>query len=172
MRSRFDSSRFDSSLVGLQWALRFVLMIDRVSIGEHGSSITANPEVVLRVEFPDGAPENASALYWRGRSYDFFDGTAWARSSQVPRTLASTGFYSARWPGPRVTQRIFAISLDVPVIFGLHPVLLVQPNSRMRPMSDNAGDLWYAGGGTPSYTIDRSGRAPSGRGLLWRRRHS
>jgi hypothetical protein len=26
MRSRFDSSRFDSSLVGLQWALRFVLL--------------------------------------------------------------------------------------------------------------------------------------------------
>jgi transglutaminase-like putative cysteine protease len=134
---------------------------DRVSIGEHGSSITANPEVVLRVEFPDGAPENASALYWRGRSYDFFDGTAWARSSQVPRTLASTGFYSARWPGPRVTQRIFAISLDVPVIFGLHPVLLVQPNSRMRPMSDNAGDLWYAGGGTPSYTIVSAAQPPS-----------
>ena len=27
MRSRFDASRFDSSLVGLQWALRFVLLI-------------------------------------------------------------------------------------------------------------------------------------------------
>lgn len=27
MRSRFDSSRFDSSLVGLQWALRFVLLL-------------------------------------------------------------------------------------------------------------------------------------------------
>jgi hypothetical protein len=27
MRSRFDASRFDSSLVGLQWALRFVLLV-------------------------------------------------------------------------------------------------------------------------------------------------
>jgi len=26
MRSRFDSSRFDSSLVGLQWALRLILL--------------------------------------------------------------------------------------------------------------------------------------------------
>jgi transglutaminase-like putative cysteine protease len=134
---------------------------DRVSIGEHGSRITPNPEVVLRVEFPDGAPANLRSLYWRGRSYDYFDGVAWGRSAQVPRTLATTGFYSARWPGDRVTQRIFATPLDVPVIFGLHPVLFVHPHSRMRPMSDNTGDLWYYGGGTPSYTVISAEQEPT-----------
>jgi transglutaminase-like putative cysteine protease len=134
---------------------------DRVSIGEHGSRITPNPEVVLRVEFPDGAPANPRSLYWRGRSYDYFDGVAWARSAQMPRTLATTGFYSARWPGDRITQRIFATPLDVPVIFGLHPVLFVHPHSRMRPMSDNTGDLWYYGGGAPSYTVSSAEQQPT-----------
>lgn len=138
---------------------------DRVSIGEHGSRISPNPQVVLRVEFPDGVPVNQRELYWRGRSYDYFDGVAWTRSPVLPRTLASTGFYSARWPGERITQRIFATPLDVPVIFGLHPVLLVQSHSRMRPMSDNAGDLWYYGGGSPSYTAISADRAPNAEAL-------
>jgi protein-glutamine gamma-glutamyltransferase len=138
---------------------------DRVSIGEHGSRISSNPEVVLRVEFPDGAPSNTRDLYWRGRSYDYFDGVAWGRSPLVPRTLASTGFYSARWPGERIAQRIFATPLDVPVIFGLHPVLFVQSHTRMRPMSDNAGDLWYYGGGSPSYTTISAVRAPNAEAL-------
>ena len=47
---------------------------DQVSIGEHGSRIYPNPEIVLRVEFPDGTPENLFSLHWRGRSYDRFDG--------------------------------------------------------------------------------------------------
>lgn len=135
---------------------------DRVSIGEHGSRIAPNPEVVLRVEFPDQAPANVRNLYWRGRSYDFFDGVAWSRSTGVPRTYASMGFYSARWPSARVQQRIYAMPLDVPVIFGVHPALFIQPHSRMRPMQDNVGDLWYYGGGAPpSYSVISAAEQPS-----------
>lgn len=134
---------------------------DRVSIGEHGSRILSNPEVVLRVEFPEVVPQDMRALYWRGRSYDYFDGASWRRSPDVPRTLATTAFYAARWPGDRITQRIFATVLDVPVIFGLHPVLFVQSQSRMRPLADNAGDLWYYGGGAPTYTTISAAAAPS-----------
>ena len=134
---------------------------DRVSIGEHGSRISPNPENVLQVEFPDGAPDDARSLYWRGRSYDHFDGVAWTRSPTLPRTLATTSFYSARWPGPRTRQRIFATPLDVPVIFGMPPVIFVQPNARIRVMSDNAGDLLYYGGGAPSYTSVSAARAPT-----------
>jgi transglutaminase-like putative cysteine protease len=134
---------------------------DRVSIGEHGSRISANPEVVLRVEFPEGAPDDRRALYWRGRSYDYFDGVAWGRSPEVPRTLATTAFYNARWPGVRTTQRIFATPLDVPVLFGLPPVLYVQPHSRLRALSDNAGDLLYYGGGAPNYTVISAARRPT-----------
>jgi protein-glutamine gamma-glutamyltransferase len=134
---------------------------DRVSIGEHGSRISSNPEIVLRVEFPDGRPSDVGALYWRGRSYDYFDGVAWSRSAVMPRTLATTAFYGSRWPGPRIAQRIFAMPLDVPVLFGLPPVVFIQPHSGMRPMSDNAGDLWYYGGGDPSYTAFSAVRAPT-----------
>ena len=134
---------------------------DRVSIGEHGSRIAPNPEVVLRVEFPDNPPQNVRTLYWRGRSYDYFDGVAWSRSGGVPRTFATTGFYAARWPGSRRTQRIYAEPLDVPVVFGLHPILFVQPHSRMRPMQDNVGDLMYLGGGAPSYSVISAADMPS-----------
>ena len=134
---------------------------DRVSIGEHGSRISPNPQVVLRVEFPDGPPDDRRGLYWRGRSYDYFDGVAWGRSSELPRTQASTGFYNMRWPGPRTTQRIFATALDVPVLFGLPPVLYVQPHARLRALSDNAGDLWYYGGGAPNYTVLSAARRPT-----------
>lgn len=134
---------------------------DRVSIGEHGSRISPNPEVVLRVEFPDGAPRNTRSLYWRGRSYDHFDGVAWTRSASLPRSYATTGFYSARWQGDRVLQRIYAMPLDVPVIFAMHPALFVQAHSRMRPMQDNAGDLWYYGAGTPSYSVISAAALPT-----------
>ncbi|HEY0670748.1 MAG TPA: DUF3488 and transglutaminase-like domain-containing protein, partial [Longimicrobiales bacterium] len=134
---------------------------DRVSIGEHGSRIVPNAEVVLRVEFPDGPPRDVRSLYWRGRSYDYFDGVAWSRSHGMPRTIATTGFYTARWPGARMAQRIFATPLDVPVIFGLHPVVFVQPHSRLRPLSDNAGDLWYYGTGAPSYTSISATESPT-----------
>ena len=134
---------------------------DRVSIGEHGSHILPNPEVVLRVEFPDGAPPNTRDLYWRGRSYDYFDGVAWSRSQSIPRTFANGPFYGARWPAGRVTQRIYATPLDVQVIFGMHPVLFVHPHSRMRPMQDDVGDLWYYGVGSPSYTVISSPQEPS-----------
>ncbi len=134
---------------------------DRVSIGEHGSRISSNPEVVLRVEFPDGPPDDLRALYWRGRSYDLFDGVAWGRSPDVPRSLATTAFYNARWPGARTRQEIFATPLDVPVLFGLAPVLYVQPTSRLRALSDNAGDLWYYGSGVPNYIVVSAARRPT-----------
>ncbi len=146
-------------------AVSVVGFSDRVSIGEHGGRITSNPEVVLRVEFPDIVPQDPRGLYWRGRSYDYFDGVAWSRSPGMPRTLATTNFFAARWPGERITQRIFATMLDVPVIFGLHPVIDVQSHTRMRPLADNAGDLWYYGAGAPSYSAVSVAQPPSAQAL-------
>jgi hypothetical protein len=68
---------------------------DQVSIGEHGSRIYPNPEIVLRVEFPDGAPEDVFSLHWRGRSYDRFDGVRWSRSSGLPPSIGPTRWYEA-----------------------------------------------------------------------------
>lgn len=134
---------------------------DRVSLAEHGSRIYPNPEVVLRVEFPDGPPNNTRALYWRGRSYDFFDGVAWARSSSVPMVSPPSAFYAARWPGVRTVQRIFEVPLEIPILFGVHPVLNVVPHSRMRAMQDTFGDLLYFGAGAPMYDVVSAGERPS-----------
>ena len=142
------------------WAMRgavqsasVVGFSDRVSLGEHGSRIYPNPEVVLRVEFPDGGPPDRRDLYWRGRSYDYFDGVAWGRSPTIPVSSPTTQFYANTWRGPRTRQRIYAIPLDVPVLFGLHPILNIQPHSRMRAMQDNVGDMWYFGTTSPTYDV-------------------
>ena len=126
---------------------------DRVSLAEHGGRIYPNPEVVLRIEFPEGKPQDVRDLHWRGRSYDFFDGVAWDRSPGLPRTAPTTGFYATRWPGRRMVARIYAAALDIPVLFGIQPVLDVQPHSAIRAMQDNVGDLWYFGSATPTYDV-------------------
>ncbi len=47
---------------------------ETVSLGDYGSRISPNPAVVFRVEFASRWPPETSALHWRGRSYDHFDG--------------------------------------------------------------------------------------------------
>ena len=124
---------------------------DEVSIGSHGSRIFPNPEIVLRVEFPDGQPPNMGDLHWRGRSYDRFDGVRWSRSSALPPSLGMDRWYAV-WKPDRVRQKIYAAALDVHVLFALHPLLRVQSdNPRIQPLFDNSGDHIYWGSGNPSY---------------------
>lgn len=125
---------------------------DRVSIGEHGSTIRANPEVVLRVEFPGGLPPNPGGLHWRGRSYDRFDGVQWSRTSGIRPSGTPGRWHEERWPGPRVEQEIYAAPLEVQVLFALHPVVGVDARPGIRPMFDNVGDFYYWGSGSPAYT--------------------
>lgn len=124
---------------------------DRVALGSHGSEITGDPRIYLRVEFPDGPPPNLDALYWRGRSYDHFDGVRWSRSPRLPPSLAPTGWY-AGWGGRTLSQTIYATPLEERVLFALHPVVDVEPESRIQPVFDNAGDYLYWGSAAPAYT--------------------
>jgi len=124
---------------------------DQVSIGEHGSRIYPNPQIVLRVEFPDGAPEDLFSLHWRGRSYDRFDGGLWSRSDGLPPSIGPARWYEA-WGSGRVRQQIYGAPLDVDVLFALHPLLEARSdNPRIQPLFDNAGDHIYWGSGSPSY---------------------
>ena len=124
---------------------------DQVSIGEHGSRIYPNPEIVLRVEFPDGTPEDLFSLHWRGRSYDRFDGVRWSRSMGLPPSIGPARWYQA-WGTGRVRQEIYGAPLDVDVLFALHPLLEARSdNPRIQPLFDNAGDHLYWGSGAPSY---------------------
>ena len=124
---------------------------DEVSIGEHGSRIYPNPQIVLRVEFPEGTPDDLFSLHWRGRSYDRFDGVRWSRSNRLPPSIGSQRWYEA-WGEGRVRQQIYGAPLDVHVLFALHPLLDAQSdNPRIEPLFDNAGDHIYVGSGAPSY---------------------
>ncbi|MDX1494857.1 MAG: transglutaminaseTgpA domain-containing protein, partial [Longimicrobiales bacterium] len=125
---------------------------DQVSIGEHGSTILGNPQIVLRVEFPDSVPGNVGGLHWRGRSYDRFDGIRWTRSNSLPPSSAPTSWYRDEWPGEIVRQRIFGSALDTRVLFALHPALEIDSNNGIQPLFDNAGDFLYWGRGAPAYT--------------------
>jgi transglutaminase-like putative cysteine protease len=125
---------------------------DQVSLGEHGGRIYGNPQIVLRVEFPDGPPDNLLSLHWRGRSYDRFDGVRWSRSRGMPPSSGPGQWYRERWASPVLEQRIYGAPLDVRVLFALHPVLDVEPENGIQPLFDNAGDYVYWGSGAPAYT--------------------
>jgi transglutaminase-like putative cysteine protease len=124
---------------------------DRVSLGDHGGRIYGNPQIVLRVEFPDGVPTNFQSLYWRGRSYDRFDGRSWSRSNRLPPSQAPPSWYE-RWGRDILRQRIYGAPLDTRVLFALHPLLDVETESRIQPISNNAGDHSYWGSAPPAYT--------------------
>jgi transglutaminase-like putative cysteine protease len=133
---------------------------DQVSIGEHGSTILGNPQIVLRVEFPDGAPTELPSLHWRGRSYDRFDGVRWTRSQALPSSVAPPAWYS-RWSEDVIEQRIFGSPLDTRVLFALHPALDIDSDNGIQPLFDNAGDYVYWGSGPPAYTAWSPARPPS-----------
>jgi len=124
---------------------------DQVSLGSHGARIYPNPQIVLRVEFPEGEPEEMSRYYWRGRSYDRFDGVRWSRSSGLPSAMAPGDWYR-RWGPERTLQRIYGAPLEERVLFALHPMVSVDPDARrIATLFDNAGDHIYWGSGQPTY---------------------
>ncbi len=125
---------------------------DEVSLGSHGSQIFGNPQIVLRVEFPGGPPPDFRALYWRGRSYDRFDGVRWSRSGRVGPSLAPPAWY-ASWGSDLSEQRIYGASLDARVLFALHPTVDIEANSDIQPVIDNVGDIHYWGSAAPAYTV-------------------
>ena len=132
---------------------------DQVSIGEHGSTIYGNPEIVLRVEFPAGAPSTVAGLHWRGRSYDRFDGVRWTRSPSLPPSMAPDNWYR-RWGADVIEQKIFGSPLDTRVLFALHPALEIESDNGIQPLFDNAGDFQYWGSGAPAYTAFSPASAP------------
>jgi len=124
---------------------------DRVSLGDHGSRLYPNPEVVLRVEFASQRPPD-EALYWRGRSYEVFDGVAWSRTARLYRREPRGGFYRERWAQPPVEQFIYAAPLDVNVVFALSPVVDLSGGNRyLRFDRTPTGDLFFRGTPAPTY---------------------
>ncbi len=124
---------------------------DEVSLGQHGSSIFANPEIVLRVEFPDGLPDDPLGLHWRGLSFDRFDGVRWSRTEEFRSADIPMQWYRERWPDSVIRQRIYAAPLDTRVLFSLHPLVGID-DTRVQPRADYRGDRFYWGNEEPIYT--------------------
>lgn len=128
---------------------------ETVSLGEYGSRLTMspNPQVVFRVEFPSRQLAAPSGLHWRGRSFDRFDGVRWARSPWLARATPSQGFYREQWSSASQTYEIYGGPPGVRVLFGLHPVVDLTPLSSIRMFMDAAGDMAYGGTDSPVYRV-------------------
>lgn len=133
---------------------------DQVALDAFGAEIGANPQVVLRVEFPDGPPRAFSSLHWKGRTYDHFDGVRWSRSPLLSPAAPSEELYMSRWATPLLRYRVFAAPLEERVIFGLHPLIDVRPTTAIRPVLLNSGDYAYWGGAAPAYEALSLARQP------------
>ncbi|HEX2078437.1 MAG TPA: transglutaminaseTgpA domain-containing protein [Longimicrobium sp.] len=138
---------------------------NEVRLGQHGGRIVDNPEVAFRVEFLDRPPAQTGNLYWRGRSFDHFDGVVWSRTRGLRGPMYFPGFYGRRWGGPYRQMRIFGGPPEANVLFGNHPVLSVQPRSAIRVFSDYTGDIRFAGSDAPVYTVISGGPLPPERAL-------
>ena len=135
-----------------------------VSLEEFGTRIAPNPQVVLRVEFPDGVPANPGALHWRGRSYDRFDGVRWSRTPGL-MAVVPPRVYRDRWGSGGMRQQIFGSPPGVSVLFGLHPILDIRPRSAIRPLVDGTGDFRFFGPDAPVYAVESGAALPSAEAL-------
>jgi transglutaminase-like putative cysteine protease len=138
---------------------------DQVSLGNHGSRIYPNPQIVLRVEFEGDQAPSPARLYWRGRSFDRFDGVRWYRSRNPPPAVGNRRWYREGWAGPEMEYRVYATRLDSRVLFALHPLVDVSVESAIYPFVDNVGDYGYGGSGSPTYTATSMSGRPAAEDL-------
>jgi protein-glutamine gamma-glutamyltransferase len=134
---------------------------DEVRLGQHGGRIGSNPETAFRVEFLDAPPASPGSIYWRGRSFDHFDGVRWSRTRGMGARSWGRSSYAARWEGGTQRMRIFGGPPEARVLFGPHAVLAVEPRSAIRVMQEASGDVVFLGSDAPVYTVVSTARQPS-----------
>ena len=120
---------------------------DRVQLGSFGR-IKDDPTVVMRIEFP--SPDQRSVLdpYWRGISFDHYDGQTWTKSHRHRKSArkARPGLYRttpAMTPDPlqdpaasTVIQEIYLEPMETHVLFGLSRLVGIRldpPKAKMLP---------------------------------------
>ena len=150
----FQQSRAGQTIAGFN---------DTVELGHFGL-IKDNPTVVMRVEFPE--PESRSRLpyYWRGISFDIYDGVSWSKSQKKAKYRLRKHFDGESFvpsykvsdaqtgDGSSVVQKIYLDPMAQRVVFGLDHMLSVDlpPSSALRPLRtertlqrDRVGDIFY-----------------------------
>lgn len=126
---------------------------DKVELGQFGR-IKSDPTVVMRVEFETPNDRHRMAPYWRGISFDRYDGTRWTKSS--------TGLYRperdaagrpqvqpfAGSPEALIKQSIYLEPMRTRMLFGLarlHAVAVERGvlMTRRGVQLDDDGDVHY-----------------------------
>jgi transglutaminase-like putative cysteine protease len=138
---------------GLPVASNVTGFSDRVSLLDYGGRLVPNPQVVLRIEFPDGRPANTNALHWRGRSFDTFDDGEWRRTRAL--WASARGSDTSAVTPTVVRQQITAADLgSAKPVFGLHEIKAVRSDDfRFEAERYPSGDYRYTGVDEPVYTV-------------------
>lgn len=102
---------------------------EQVNVGEHGT-LGQDTRVVMRVEFPEGRPPQIMPLYWRGVSFDQYDGRAWVRTQTEGQLKSVQNQVVEVRPVPAqvslITQEIYLEPSPHLVLFALNPLYRVK----------------------------------------------
>lgn len=110
---------------------------ESVDLGQHGS-IKSDQTVVMRVQYPNGEPKPNPGLeryrpYWRGISFDYYDGASWSSRLKAKRSLRPdhNWRFSIRRaknipPEDIIVQEIYLEPLGSNVIFSIYPPLAME----------------------------------------------
>ncbi len=113
-----------------------------VSLGEV-AQIEENKDVVMRVRVTGTEPLPAGRLYWRGISFDDYNGRSWSTRNPGTRFLnadAFDNFYNGNDSGDEaslVKQEFFLAPLDTRVVFGAGKIVRIHGSFRGITRDDN-----------------------------------
>jgi hypothetical protein len=108
---------------------------ENVDLGSHGKIKTDNT-VVMRVQFPEGRPQMVRPFYWRGITFDHYDGVGWSstmtdrRRQRMPDREGGFKLRSAPSDVRLLRQDIYLEPLDSNVIFSLPFLVRLEPSGR------------------------------------------
>ncbi len=110
-------------------ALKISGFSDSVKLGSMGE-LLLDPTTVMRVQI-DGDRPPESELYWRGKVFDYYNGSSWENKLGSSKVLlkgpAASFILGSAGPMPRrcVTQRIMLEPLENPTLFALYPAYAI-----------------------------------------------
>jgi protein-glutamine gamma-glutamyltransferase len=129
---------------------------DEVDLGHFGGRIRSGNRIAFRVQFEDTVPRNVERLYWKGRSFEFFDGQKWIADPQVISAIPP-GEYRQRWGGDVLRYEVRGGPRGAQVLFGVHPILSVELLPEMGPRAmafgGVSGDYMYYSSREPAYRM-------------------
>ncbi len=117
---------------------------EQVNVGDHGR-LNQDTRVVMRVEFPEGRPPQIMPLYWRGVSFDRYDGRRWERTLAAGELKPAQGeLVEIRPPAERlalIRQDIYLEPSPHQILFALNPLYRVKLPATVQGVRVQVGQL-------------------------------